>query len=242
MSPPVLPIVGWLVMGLLALALIAVVGFFVVFLLAAMYETHHLRRLDYVPPGEARQLPKGKAGQHYDAALGVGCLAIGAFRDRESELTKVTVWLMVSEDGEIVVMITSWARALGYHIISRLDDGVWLYSSPVGNKADLSGLVAQASLPNKPFEAVYFFHRNRVVSADAPVVAFDPETLVDDLLEHERRRAELTIARGWGRWLDPDHTRWRYTPRGALRLMMKLVLGGSTPHPRNDTVENLTPL
>ncbi|MEM6392809.1 MAG: hypothetical protein AAF797_08570 [Planctomycetota bacterium] len=234
-----IPIWGWIIMGLLGLVLLAVVGFFVVFLLAALYETHHLRRLDYVPLGETQPLPKGKARTHYDAALGVGCLAIGAFRDRESDLTKVTVWLMISEDGQIVVLITSWARALGYHIVSRLDSGVWLYSSPVSNKADLSGLVAQASLPAEPFEAVYFFHRNRVASAEGPVVPFDPGTLVDDLLEHERRRAEITIARGWGRWLDPDQTRWRYTPRGALRLAMNMVLSGGSATPRNDTVEHL---
>ncbi|MEM6552631.1 MAG: hypothetical protein AAF750_10960 [Planctomycetota bacterium] len=238
----VLPVWGWVVAGLAAVVIVVVVGFFVLIFVTGLFETHHLLGLDYLPGDGEQPMPTGKAGQQYDEALAAGCLAIGAFEDRESKLMSLTLWLLISEDGRDLVMITSKPRMLGYRIYSRLESGVWLTSGEVVGNTDLTGLVRPASHPGEPLAGVLSLHRQRADTAEEPVVPFIPEQLLDDLLAFDRKKAETTIAMGLGRWVNAEQTQWRHTPRGALRLTAQTAFSGGTDNPRNDEVENLISL
>ncbi len=210
----------WIVIGVAALFFVVLPT--AVFLIALIEK----RRVTWLEPLEDDQRPgKGKAEALHREALAAGLLYFRTFRDRESKLMSTRVNLYLSEDGVVMMLIPSLAKAMGYRLYSRMADGVWLVSGPVTGEADLSGLHLSASHSSNELQQVMAFHLRRVQRYGAEVMPFEPETMVDDMRQHDLDRAEAIVAAGYGRWTDvASKSVWVMNLRGALRVALDTML------------------
>ncbi len=198
-------------------------GFVVVLFVAALVEKNRVRVLE--PLGDDHAPSSRKALGLDEEAHRAGLLFVGAFRDNESSLLKVNCSIYLSEDGLVMMVVPSATRTIGYRLYSQMADDVWLETGQVTGGSDLSNYRLSAVLPDCNLEQVLHYHRDRVAAYDAEPIPFDPETLIDDLYRHDRRRAEDAVARGLATWTDDQQRVWRHTLRGAAQQVTRLTTG-----------------
>ena len=210
--------VAWIVIGILALIAL----FFLVMLLTARFERRHIRRLTPIDDEQGPVAHRGSASEFAHEATHLGFSYVGAFRDEESNLLKTRVDLFLNEDGRVLLLIPSMAGMLGYRLITRMQDRVWLLTAASGSSVDHSGLRLFRSLTGCKMEQVLLYHRDRIDQHSANAVLFDPETLVDDLFNHDVQRAQKAVELGYARWVSYQEDCYTETWRGAIKHILDM--------------------
>src|SRR5687768_10290901 len=145
-------------------------------------------------------------------------LGVQGFCDTGKKVTPT--FLLLSGDGLVLVRVWLWNRKEHnrFELMSRLHSGPWLVTSDKLPFRDLSGLRWEEVLPDAPLGMALYHHRRRIGRAGQPCVPFDPETVLDGLAEHERRRVARLVERGLVRYVGPERDKWVYTIRGSAKL------------------------
>ncbi len=214
----------WILLGIIGAVALLVAGAFLAVIVSALIERHHVQALE---PLSDEHLPSSvKAREIAEEATQAGLMFVGVFRDTESALLRVNISVYLSEDGLVMMILPSLARACGYRLCSRMADEVWLVSGEVpGGAAELSSYRIHKHLTGRSLAQVMAFHLDRVAAYESVAVPFDPETIVQDLIAHDRRRAEDVIACGFARWVDAAQTIWRFNLRGACQICANVIQG-----------------
>ena len=225
--------VVWIGGGIVAL----VVGWFLLCLLTARFERRHIRRLIPLEDEQGPASRSSTAAEIADAALPLGFFYVGAFRDGESNILKAQLDMYLSGDGKVMLVIPSMTAMLGYRLLTRTTEDVWLMSSEMSSGTDQSGLHLARFLPGCTFPQVLRYHHDRIDSYPADVVPFDPETLVDVMLEHDRLRAERAVELGLSRWVSYEQDSHTSSWRGAFKLARQMFFMGKALSQANQLAE-----
>lgn len=213
---------NWIILGVVGVVVLFALGLPLLVFAAALIERRRVLQLE--PLADEDRPASSKAQRLHDEALAAGLLYFATFRDHESKLATMRLSAYLSEDGLVLMILPAAARTLGYRLYSRMADGVWLETGQVTGDTDLSGLRRSAMLPDADMQGVLAFHLERVGAYGNEALPFDPQTLVDDLYQHDYDRAEKTIAMGLARWVRPEQKVWVLTLRGAVCMMVNTML------------------
>jgi hypothetical protein len=204
----------WIWLGILGLIAVLFVGFVVTFFLAAYFEK---RRLLPLTPIADAVLPDDDSmpGRTRAAALRAGFHDAGMFQDHGAIVANKNT-LMLSSD-QLVLLLIIHSKVFRYRLMSRLADGSWLTTGEYSGEPDLTGLthveLIRAGIPEQEAQ-----HR-RALTRFTPV-PFDPQTIPEALLDHERRRLQILMERGNARWRTPDNSVWSYSFVGSIRVTL----------------------
>ncbi|MEM8782287.1 MAG: hypothetical protein AAGE65_05450 [Planctomycetota bacterium] len=237
-------IIAWGLGGLAVVVVLGIGGFGLAILLAARFETRHLRRL--ILMSESDGPSSGKADRIAESARSLGYRSLGVFRDEESDLLKENLSLHLSPDDRTLLMIPSLTRMLGYRLMTRLGDGSLLVTGETLSHSDLTGQRLVVNLPGCPFLGVLACHDDRIAAAtnhdevsDDPALSEDtteafgwgevlpwqPGRVVDDLYELDRQLAARAVGQRFATWRDHTQESWRHNWRGAWKVMVRGLFG-----------------
>ncbi|MEM9752123.1 MAG: hypothetical protein AAF916_01935 [Planctomycetota bacterium] len=209
----------WGLVAVVGLVILAVAGLFVALLLAARFETQHLRRM--VRLGDEARLDSRAAYRIVEFAERFGFEFIGVYRDRESDVMSTHLELHLSPDQRTLLMIPSKTRTLGYRLLTSLEDGRVLMTGEILSSSDLTGQRVVVFLPECPFPGVFACHLDRVSAAMVGVVPYRPESIVDHLFEMDMAAGKRSVDMGLAEWRDHTQESWRYNWGGAWRVAVK---------------------
>lgn len=227
-----------LVVGAIGVVMLVVVGFFPLLVLTARFERIHIRRL---VPLEDKQGPASRnatAAELADSAIENGLFYVGAFRDEESNLVKARVDLYLNGDGSVLLLIPSMTKTMGYRLLSRMADDVWLMTSETSGNTDLSGLRLDRMLPGCEFFQLLRYHHDRLESYPAEVDPMMPETLIRDLRDHDQMRGRRAVELGMARWVSERQDCYTATWRGAFKTVRQVLTVGSRLDEANRLAES----
>lgn len=215
----------WLIALVVGGVVALVVAFIPFCLLAARFERRYIRLLVPLDDEQGPASRNTTAAEIADTAVPLGFLYVGAFRDEESKIVKGRHDIYLTPDGEVMLLIPSLIKMMGYRLITRTADDVWLFTGEVAGDADLSGLRRTRCLPGCTLPQVLRYHRDRVESHPAVVVPFDPETLICDMRDHDQLRAQRAVEAGLARWVSDSQDCYTSTWRGAFKLTRAIFNG-----------------
>jgi len=195
----------------------AVVGLVSLFFLAAYFEKRKLISLSRAG-SDAPAEQSGRAGARLHAAEALGFKSIGYLLDREGVKSSY-VTLLLSRNDRVLVSV-SRGIAGKFKLMSKLSDARWLITSEIAGEPDLSDLRIEAQCRGTMDQALAQ-HLLRLSEVGFAGVPFDPNSVVRDLLEHDRTRAERLIVSGYARWRYVDKAVWSYTITGSVRIAMR---------------------
>ena len=214
--PGAFNVIFWI--GLTVFVIFGVVFPSLVFLAAAL-EKQHVTTLR--PLAEAQRAGRG---QEPPESLSTNFsqddwpLGVHGYCDAGKKATPM--FLLLSGDGLVLVRV--WLKkndaVKRYELMSRLHSGPWLVTSDMLPFRDMAGLRWEEVLPDAPLSMALYHHRRRIGQAGQPSVSFDPETVLDELAEHERQRVARLVERGLARYVGPERDKWVYTIRGSAKL------------------------
>lgn len=215
-------LIFWLVVGAVGLFVL----FFVVLVLVGRFERRYVRKYVPIADEEGPTARSGTAAEYAEEAALLGLHYAGAFLDGESKILKARVDLYFSEDGRVMLMIPSKTALLGYRLVSRMADDIWLLTAEMGSDADHSGLRLFKILPGCTMGQVLRYHRDRIDQHPSEPLPYDPETLLGDLYDHEVARAQRAVDLGFTRWASYQQDCFTGTWRGAFRQVNDLRKSG----------------
>ena len=215
----------WIVIAIVGGFALLVTSYFAVVLLIARFKRRRVRQLISLPDELGPTQRSGFAARLAADAHAAGILHLGAFLDETTFLFKTRLDLLLSEDGQVLLLVPSLTRASGYRLATRMTDERWLITGELESDTDLSGLCDSAMLPKCPFALVLRYHRDRVERYSSPPIPFDPETLTQDIGDLDRRRGHQHVEAGLARWVTPEHDAYAMTWRGAGKQMWLLFVG-----------------
>lgn len=197
------------VMALMALL------FLMILFLAALFEKHQIK--SFVPLTDT-QLPDNAGFQElHRQTADLGLQYFGVFRDEESQLIHTRFALYFSDNGEVMLMVPTRPKLVGYRIMTRTTEGVWVITGDICSPDDLTGMIDTRNLPDCSLKTVMRYHLDRLAERPDTPMPFDPETIVHDLREKHREQARRSIDMGLAQWVSPMRDIWRYNARGAWR-------------------------
>lgn len=199
-------------------------GFFLLCLFAARYERRYIRRPTPLDDAQGPASQNKTAAKIADAAIPLGFFYFGAFRDEESGILKTRVDLYLTDDGEVMLLIPSMTKTMGLRLYTRMADDTWLITGEAVGETDLSGLHLVKNLPGCSLSQTLCYHRDRIASQPTQLVPFNPEKLVNDLLDHEQLRAQMAVDTGLARWVSKRHDCYTSTWRGAFKIVAVMLL------------------
>ncbi|MCK4850947.1 MAG: hypothetical protein KAT11_06340 [Phycisphaerae bacterium] len=107
-------------------------------------------------------------------------------------------------------------------LYSRLDNGRFLITSDRFGDEDLSGLSKTRYVWKGSLSQLLKKHRAMLEASELAVQPFTEETAADALEAMRREQTDRSVQLGRVRWLDDEHSQWRYTLTGGLRTAANL--------------------
>lgn len=151
-------------------------------------------------------------------AEGAGLVSLGTYVDPGSGWIQGTMDLWLSADGLTLLTIVRGRALRKIALRSAMTDDVWLVTMSTVADPDCTGLSAEEGMPTiTTFAPVLARHRERIAGREEEIIPWNPEEVVDDLVERDRRRAQRLIETGMARVRDGMTGRWSYTVKGAAR-------------------------
>lgn len=205
--------------GLVALAFLVVAMFVAFTLLVALWEKQHIEIYTPLLPDERLD------ANHYftvmnQLAAQAGFLPCGEYRaNREGKLSQVRAALWISPDALTVAVVAGGKVAsVRYRktlLFSRLRTGKTLLTIDDFTVNDLSETRDTRLILHADFLELAKAHAGRVRLVSDLVEPFAHENVLQQLDQMEAERVRQIVALGCGRYLDPSHSTWRHTFRGA---------------------------
>ena len=212
-------VIRWIAPAIAALFLISVVAIGALFFLAAYFEKRRLVPLASAG-SDAPPERSGKAGILLAAAETLDFRHLGYFVDRQG-FTHPRLSLLISADRQVLAMIVH-GRLARFKLIGRLPHGRLLITSQNPEEPDLSLLRVELLEAGRLDEALAR-HTRWLREMQFPTLAFDPQTVVEDLLEHDRLRARNLVSAGHARWREVDQSSWSYTLRCSITMAIQCL-------------------
>ena len=211
---------GWV--ALIGFGVVA--AYYLVLITTALLERQPVNWLAPVPPGERVELHPYLQAMNKMAAE-AGFVDQGTFRHAKGGTYRVYTSIWFSPERDVLAVIGGgkmaklpFRKALLY---SRAAGEGLIASTDVADLPDVSGLATPSVLLHADFHELLAHHMARVAEAGLALLPFDEPTglaVFDDIQTRTVHRLEQL---GYGRFLDPARSTWRYTLKGVLALVRK---------------------
>jgi hypothetical protein len=215
----------WLLIPLGIVGLI--VGFFVLVVAAALWETRLI--VAYAIPEPGQELPTTPYSQQANAiAQQLGFAHYGTFHHGKGGIYRVRYDFWISPD-RLTLMLVGGGKiaalpADAVWLSTPLSDGRYLVTTDWSGDPDLSGLIDQEIQTDVGLVFIADRHRHRVQRSTIAAVPFAEEPL-GQYLQMRKRQIERMVERGDARWLDSQESAWKHTLKGALRFYFVGIWG-----------------
>jgi hypothetical protein len=182
--------------------------------LVACFEKLTVDDLVFPKPGEA--IPQSPA---LAMALNSGFELIGHFADRDKGFKRSLVSLALSSDRLVLFLVVH--GKLGGKIVlnTRYQGSHWLVTASSG-MTDLSGLDIREEMM-LPFQLLHENHRTRMAAMGEKSMPFLANCLLNDYAQHHRDKIDAMAKMGLARFTSAQRTEWKYTVKGAFRIMIE---------------------
>jgi hypothetical protein len=220
-------IVVYAVVGLLALAVLLVVLFQILFIITCLCERQYLAG-DTEPANEPYPYPPSPYWRvTRKTAFEAGLQHAGDFATKQKKgLVKCLEALFISPDNQVILMISSGAAAVAKDhrtiVRTQLNTGRILESCDTFGTRDLSGVIERDVLLNAGIAELMEFHRERIRKSGAIPVAFGAGTVREEFDRITLEKGARWVTHGFARWADQEHTSIRMTFLGAWAQMSRL--------------------
>jgi hypothetical protein len=129
--------------------------------------------------------------------------------------------LTVSPSGHVLAVV-HWGRTASIRnektvLYSQLEDGRYLITSDRPTGARTPGLYDDLVFLGADFEKLLTRHESRLRSSGQRIRHLSPENPLAELEAILEHRARFLVERGDAYWVDPEHTAFRSTLKGALK-------------------------
>ena len=205
--------------GLVALAVLVVALFVTFTLLVALWEKQYVEVYSPLLPDERLDANPYFTVMNQLAAQ-AGFVPCGESRaNRNGKLSQVRAALWISPDASTVAVVAGGKVArVRYRktlLFSRLRTGKTLLTIDDFTVNDLSETRDTRLILHGDFLELAKAHAARVRLVSDLIEPFAQEKVLHQLNEMEAERVQQIVALGCGRYLDPSHSTWRHTFRGA---------------------------
>ena len=236
----------FLILGVVALFILIMGAFFLAILAAGCWEKSRVR--DFVPATPDVLPPPSPYFQAMnDAARDLGFQPGGLFRqDRNSSTYRGVLGLWLSPDQKSLLCIAGGKIARTNYkkttLVSRLTSEKSLVTMDAFGSEDLSGTRDVEVLMNADLPELNQFHLQRLARAGIAASSFAVNNLLAEFEAWNRLRADRLEANGLARYLSPDRSTWRFTPKGAWLYATTVFLTSmKKAHAQNDRANKKSP-
>lgn len=195
--------------------------FFVVIVLASIWETQYVQPFKVPKSGEAYE-PSSTAAAANAKAKKLGYTHGGLCHSKTHRLRN-DFWL--SSDQLTFAVIGSGTIAKipqeGIWLYSRLLDDRILCSTNYAGTSDISGVQELRHYNQHNFGQLHERHQERLAEHEALV--FVEDAALEEYLDIRRASTEALVAQGYAYFRDPERTMWRFTLKGALVNYVRMV-------------------
>jgi hypothetical protein len=166
------------------------------------------------------------------AAYQRGFIPVAVMRDNKGKIYRIRYDFWLSPDYAILVLVGGGSLAsiplANTWFYTKLADGRRLVTinSPNASEADLTGLNQEALVNNASFDKQLHKHIERMGASGQAAIPYSPQDPLADHYNLLRDRVDRMAQSGYVTYLDADHVGWKYTPKGALVLAIRMVLKG----------------
>jgi hypothetical protein len=170
-----------------------------------------------------------------DAAYAAGFVFGGILAHVKAPRVKVlaTLWLSPSRD-TLILSGSGTVWGMPHHqtwLYTPLKDGHILVTTDNNDEGEHSGLYKSRRVLNAPFDQLYAAHRARVEKAAGQADVYHERDAMSALLAQYDRRVKRLIERRVAYFVDPGGMWWRYTIKGAIKVVLGFFtqLAGALP-------------
>lgn len=158
-------------------------------------------------------------------AESAGFVALGMYVDPDSGWMRGTIVPLVSADGEMLLLIIRGKLLRKIALKTSMTDGVWVVTMSAIGDPDCTGLSAEEGVPTSTTLApVLARHRGRLIGRDEEIIPWNPEEVIQDLIERDRVKTQRLLETGMARIRDAMTGRWSYTLKGTARQRAALKM------------------
>jgi hypothetical protein len=155
----------------------------------------------------------------FQDAASEGFSFIGHFSNSKKGLDHSIHSLALSQDQTMLLRIERRRRLVYCSLNTRYSGEHWLITRSTGGASpDLSGLDAAEVLLNVSFPVLLEYHLSRLRASGEHPTPFLPESLPQDLMQHEREQVQRMVDLGFAHYKSDQRAEYKYTFKAALRF------------------------